>query len=236
VINIDDHSALLSEQVAYYQDRAHEYDEWFFRQGRYDRGPELNQQWFREVEEVRQQLSVFRPEGRVLELACGTGIWTEQLLRHATHITAVDAASEMLVIHRARMQSSVIQYVQADIFEWNPPERYDTVFFGFWLSHIPPERFETFWSLVGTAVKPHGRVFFVDSQYEPMSTAKDHHLEGEQATTVTRRLNDGREFRIVKVFYEPGHLAEQLRELGWNLIIKETAHYFIYGHGWKERR
>jgi demethylmenaquinone methyltransferase/2-methoxy-6-polyprenyl-1,4-benzoquinol methylase len=236
VINIDDHSALLREQVAYYQDRAHEYDEWFFRQGRYDRGPELNQQWFREVEEVRRQLSAFKPEGSVLELACGTGIWTEQLLRHATHITAVDAASEMLAIHRARMQSSAIQYVQADIFDWIPTEQYDAVFFGFWLSHIPPERLESFWSLVGTAVKPQGRVFFVDSQYEPMSTAKDHHLEGEQATTVTRRLNDGREFRIVKVFYKPGPFAEQLRKFGWTLTIQETAHYFIYGYGGKSRR
>jgi demethylmenaquinone methyltransferase/2-methoxy-6-polyprenyl-1,4-benzoquinol methylase len=109
------------------------------------------------------------------------------------------------------------------------------VFFGFWLSHIPPERLKAFWSLVGTAVKPHGRVFFVDSQYEPMSTAKDHHWEGEQATMVTRRLNDGREFRIVKVFYKPDLLAEQLYELGWNLTIEETAHYFIYGHGQKVR-
>jgi demethylmenaquinone methyltransferase/2-methoxy-6-polyprenyl-1,4-benzoquinol methylase len=236
VTNIDDPSALLSEQVAYYQSRAHEYDEWFFRQGRYDRGQELNQQWFQEVEEVRRQLNAFKPEGRILELACGTGIWTKQLLRCATHITGVDAASEMLAIHRARIQSSAIQYVQADIFDWSPPEQYDAVFFGFWLSHIPPERLEAFWNRVGTAMKPQGRVFFVDSQYEPMSTAKDHHLEGEQATTATRRLNDGREFRIVKVFYKPDHLEEQLRKLGWNMTINETAHYFIYGYGGKVRR
>ena len=236
MINIDNHRTLLSEQVTYYQSRAREYDEWFFRQGRYDRGPELNQQWFREVGEVRRQLSVFNPEGHVLELACGTGIWTEQLLRHATRITAVDAAPEMLAIHRARVQSSAIQYVQADIFDWSPTERYDAVFFGFWLSHIPPERFEDFWGLVGTAMKPHGRIFFVDSQYEPMSTAKDHHLEHKQATRVTRRLNDGREFHIVKVFYKPAPLAEKLHELGWDLTIKETAHYFIYGYGGKEKR
>jgi len=236
VINIDDHHTLLSEQIAYYQSRAHEYDEWFFRQGRYDRGPGLNQQWFKEVEEVHRQLRAFKPEGSVLELACGTGIWTGQLLQHATHITAVDAASEMLAIHRARIKSSAIQYVQADIFDWSPPERYDAVFFGFWLSHIPPERLKAFWGLVDTAVKPHGRVFFVDSKYEPMSTAKDHRLEGEQATTVTRRLNNGCEFRIVKVFYKPDHLEKQVRKFGWNLTIKETAHYFIYGYGGKERR
>lgn len=29
---------ILQEQIQYYRDRASEYDEWFFRQGRYDRG------------------------------------------------------------------------------------------------------------------------------------------------------------------------------------------------------
>jgi hypothetical protein len=31
---------LLADQIAYYRARAGEYDEWFLRQGRYDRGLE----------------------------------------------------------------------------------------------------------------------------------------------------------------------------------------------------
>jgi demethylmenaquinone methyltransferase/2-methoxy-6-polyprenyl-1,4-benzoquinol methylase len=226
-----DHGGLLREQVAYYEARANEYDEWFFRKGRYDRGLEVNQQWFREVEEVRQALDAFKPSGRVLELACGTGLWTEQLLRHATHITAVDAASEMLSINQARVQSSKVRYVQADLFEWRPPERFDIVFFGFWLSHVPRERFAAFWALVDSALEPSGRVFFVDSRYDSTSTAKDHHLEGAQSTTATRRLNDGRQFQIVKVFYDSARLTVGLAGLGWDFSISETAHYLIHGHG-----
>src|SRR4029453_6237104 len=91
-----DHSLMLSEQVAYYRARAGEYDDWFLRRDRYDRGPELNRLWFDEVEQVRQALHAFKPAGDVLELASGTGLWTEQLLRYGEvgAITAVDAAAE----------------------------------------------------------------------------------------------------------------------------------------------
>jgi len=234
VTKVSDQSTLLDEQIAYYQARAREYDEWFFRQGRYDRGDELNRQWFSEVEQVRKALDAFGPMGHVLELACGTGLWTEQLVRHAEQLTAIDAVSEMLAINQVRVQSPKVRYLQANIFEWHPEEQYDVVFFGFWLSHVPQEQFEEFWKLVDAALKPAGRVFFVDSRYDVTSTAKDHHLEGSGATTVKRRLNDGREFRIVKIFYEAAKLAGRLGELQWRFEIEETDTYFIYGSGDKK--
>ena len=225
---------LLDEQIAYYQARAQEYDEWFFRQGRYDRGQELNRQWFSEVEQVRQALEAFKPTGQVLEIACGTGLWTEQLIRHAEQITAVDAVAEVLAINQARIQSPKVKYLQENIFEWQPQTKFDVVFFGFWLSHVPQEHFTSFWNLMDTALQPDGRIFFVDSRYDVTSTAKDHHLSGAAATTVTRRLNDGREFQIVKIFYEADKLTTKLDGLGWCFELKETDTYFIYGRGQKK--
>jgi demethylmenaquinone methyltransferase/2-methoxy-6-polyprenyl-1,4-benzoquinol methylase len=225
------HETLLQEQIAYYRARAHEYDEWFLRQGHYDRGPELNRQWFSEVEQVHKALDQFAPAGRILELACGTGLWTEQLVRHAEHITAVDASPEMLAINQGRVGSSKVRHVQADLFKWRPDEQYNVVFFGFWLSHVLPERFHAFWDLVRSSLTPEGRVFFVDSLYNPTSTAIDHRLSEHQPTTLTRRLNDGRTFRIVKVFYEPDELTAKLNDLGWNIRVQTTANYFLYGAG-----
>ncbi|MDI7276169.1 MAG: class I SAM-dependent methyltransferase [Anaerolineae bacterium] len=226
-----EHDLLLQEQIAYYAARAAEYDEWFLRQGRYDRGPELNRRWFEEVAEVRKALAAFAPAGQVLELACGTGLWTERLLQHATSVTAVDAVPEVLALNRARLRSPRVRYVQADIFRWRPAERYDVVFFAFWLSHVPPERFVAFWELVDAALAPQGRVFFVDSRYEPTSAATDHRLGPRTGTTATRRLNDGRTFRIVKVFYDAAELSQRLEGLGWRLGVRETATYFIFGEG-----
>jgi demethylmenaquinone methyltransferase/2-methoxy-6-polyprenyl-1,4-benzoquinol methylase len=56
-------------------------------------------------------------------------------------------------------------------------------------------------------------------------------LPEPEATVLCRRLNDGREFQIYKVFYDPADLTERLRELGWYFDIRQTGHYFLYGSG-----
>ncbi len=230
-----DLSGLIRDQIEYYRARANEYDQWFFRQGRYDQGEALNRLWFREVEQVREALHHFRPAGRVLELACGTGLWTEQIVAHADHITAVDSSAEVIALNAGRVDSPLVEYLQADIFEWQPEKRFDLVFFAFWLSHVPAERFEPFWRTVASALKPGGRVFFVDSAYSETSSARDHVLEGPQATTINRRLNDGREFRIVKIFYRPEDLRAQLAALGFRAQVRQTANYFLYGQAERAR-
>ncbi|MBN2371825.1 MAG: class I SAM-dependent methyltransferase, partial [Vicinamibacteria bacterium] len=101
-----DHDPPLNGQRAYYRARAQEHDERFHRQGRYDRGVEPSRRWLEEIESARERPSAFRPEGNVLELACGTDLWTEQLLSHAARITAVDAAGEMPAINKASGESA----------------------------------------------------------------------------------------------------------------------------------
>ena len=211
--------ALLASQIAYYRARAPEYDEWWRREGRYARGEAQRTRWRAEAAEVDAALHRFAPAGRILEFACGTGIWTEKLAPQAASLTAVDASPEAIAINAARVRSPRVHYVQADLFQWAPDGRYDTVFFGFWLSHVPPERFDAFWALVRDCLAPGGRVFFVDGQREPTSTAVDNELPAEPSTTLDRRLNDGRVFRIVKIFHEPAVLADRLRTLGWEPAV-----------------
>lgn len=221
---------VLEEQIAYYRNRAGEYDEWFLRQGRYDHGPELNRRWFDEVDQVARALTAFAPAGDVLELASGTGLWTQRLITTARSVTAVDSSPEAHALNRQRLgETAPVRFLEADLFQWQPDRQYDTVFFSFWLSHVPPERLESFWDVVRAALAPGGRVFFVDALYEETSTAKDHQLEGPDAHAVTRRLNGGQEYRIVKVFYRPDDLARQLSAWGWNAHIERTQTYFYYG-------
>ena len=226
-----DDTPLLAAQIAYYRARAPEYDEWWLREGRYDRGASVNMQWANERTALASALERFRPAGRVLELACGTGIWTEKLFPFAAQLTAVDSSPEMLALNAARLKSARVRYVTADLFRWRPDGQFDTVFFSFWLSHVPPERFDSFWRMVCDCLAPGGRVFFVDSLRNPTSTAIDNALPKEPTTMLQRRLNDGREFQIYKVFYAPDELELRLRELGWQMEIRRTERFFIHGCG-----
>jgi demethylmenaquinone methyltransferase/2-methoxy-6-polyprenyl-1,4-benzoquinol methylase len=220
---------LLGGQLQYYRARAPEYDEWFLRQGRYDRGSSHRAAWFSEVAVVEAALRDALPGGEILELACGTGLWTRHLAAGRRRVIAVDGSPEAIEINRKRVQADAVEYVVADVFSWEPPaSRFDAVFFAFWLSHVPASRFDAFWEAVKRALKPGGFAFFVDSLLEQTSTAIDHR-QLDESGIVERKLNDGRAFRVVKVFYEPAQLEHQLLTQGWQGWVRSSGKFFLYG-------
>jgi demethylmenaquinone methyltransferase/2-methoxy-6-polyprenyl-1,4-benzoquinol methylase len=223
--------ALLEQQIAYYRARASEYDAWWFRTGRFDRGEANNAAWRADaaaVEKAVAEMLERESPAHVLELACGTGLFTRHLAPRVGALTAVDASPEVIAINRARVASGNVHYVEADLFAYEPDTRYDCVFMSFWLSHVPHARFDAFWAMVRRALAPGGFAYIVDSAHDPTSHAVDHPTPDRFAGIVTRRLDDGREFRIVKVFWEPGALAARLRECGFDADIGATKRYFLY--------
>jgi demethylmenaquinone methyltransferase/2-methoxy-6-polyprenyl-1,4-benzoquinol methylase len=229
---IADDPQLLAGQIAYYRARAAEYDAWWFRRGRFDRGATNNAAWRGDVAVVERavmaMLEDWRPSS-VVELACGTGLFTRHLAPRAGHVTAIDAAPEVIAINQRRVAAPNVCYVRADLFEWQPQQQYDCVFMSFWLSHVPSARFASFWTTVRRALAPGGFAYVVDSVHDPTSTAANHPTPDRDAGIVTRKLDDGREFRIVKVFHEPAPLAASLEALGFTARIGKTPRYFIYG-------
>lgn len=230
----NDHQ-IIQDQIEYYRARANEYDEWFYRQGRFDRGIENNQHWFNEIAAVQRALHQLGTVDRVLELACGTGIWTKELLTIGNQITAIDASSEVLEINRHKLgASSQVVYQQRDLFSWEPQQQYDLVFFSFWLSHVPPQRLTAFLQNVAGALRADGKLFIVDSRFESTSTATNHVLVDDGNIIKTRKLNDGREFQIVKKFYQPDELQQHLEVSGIDADVKVTERYFVYAIGTKK--
>lgn len=218
---------LLADQRSFYRARAAEYDQWWQRRGRYDHGPDDAADWDRQIQLVVQAVDRFGPVGDVLELAGGTGWWSQHLSQTAKTLTVLDSSRETLRINRERVDRPV-SYILADIFGWRPDRRYDTVFFSFWLSHVPRRLFETFWALVGSCLRPEGQAFLIDNRRDPTRTAQDPYVIDEADDIQRRRLSDGSEHRVVKVFYEPDELAERLQRLGWVADLAGTSR-FIYG-------
>ncbi|MFI0239332.1 class I SAM-dependent methyltransferase [Streptomyces sp. NPDC016845] len=206
-----DDDALLAEQRAYYRAAAPEYD-----------------RPYAEYEALQQLLAVVDDlpiGGDVLELACGTGQWTRRLAARARSVTAVDAATEVLALARERTTSPTVQFIEADLFQWQPPRRYDTVFFAFWLSHIPPTRLPDFWNTVSAALAPGGKVIFIDDG--PAAATYEEVLTNQPTPAALRRLDDGSQYRIVKVFHDAQTLTDDLTALGWSVHIQTKAGNFI---------
>ena len=235
-----DQRTILGEQQKYYRARAPEYDDWWFRRGRYDGGPDHTAAWNTEVAFVEAALGKLLPVENALELACGTGLWTRHLATGAARLTAVDAVPEVIAINRQQVTAGNVEYIQADLFQWRPAERYDLVFFGFWLSHIPGAALEEFWDMVAGCLNPGGRVFFVDNMPAPGGTklgkpnlsqpnwGGERRL-GEGEEIVERTLADGRNFRIVKNYFEPDALMAQLAMRGWRGRVRSSGDFFIFG-------
>src|SRR5712691_8201041 len=209
---------VIQEQIAYYRARAQEYD-----QSLVQNGTPNNQQGNGEFEEAARMLRSRGAFKEVLELACGTGIWTRLLLEIGQQVTAIDASPEMLELCRQKVGEIRIRYQQADVFEWEPDQRYDLIFFTHWLSHVPPNSLASFLAKVTRAVRPGGQIFIVD-QYAP--TPEDEQVAFDEIFA-RRPLADQRTFTIVKVFYNLDALLLRLQRLGFVVIVRKLDASFF---------
>ncbi len=225
--------ALLTEQLDYYRARASEYDEWWERRGRYDRGPEATARWRSEIETVRSAFDELPFDGDVLELAAGTGYWTDLLARGAARVTAIDGSAEMIAINQARLgaRAARVDYRRLDLFDWKPACRWDGLVFCFWISHVPRERLAGFLHTCREALHDGATMFFLDGQRVDESTAVDHVLPDGDREVMVRRLNDGREFRIVKNYHRAAELTALAGAAGFALDVRYTETFFQYGVG-----
>ena len=83
-----DPDAVLREQRHYYALRAGEYDDAYVRERQHDRGPVANEEWREEMTRLQNIFDRVPLEGDIVELAAGTGVWTERLVQRARSMTA----------------------------------------------------------------------------------------------------------------------------------------------------
>jgi demethylmenaquinone methyltransferase/2-methoxy-6-polyprenyl-1,4-benzoquinol methylase len=212
--------------VAYYEARAGEYDDWYLRRGRYSRGPIHDAAWNAELDGAGAWLDGLPISGEIVELAAGTGWWSP-LLASKGELWLYDAAEaplerarERLLAHRLRAHIHVRD-------AWAEPDReVDAVVATFWLSHVPRDRTVEFLVLVRRWLRPGGVLALMDSLPDPQSGAADNPPPRDDVAV--RRLEDGREFTIVKVFRTPDEIEAALLAAGFaSAEVTTTGRFFV---------
>ena len=212
--------------IDYYQARAPEYDDWYLRRGRYARGAIDDAVWNAELDAAGRWLDALPWHGEIIELAAGTGWWSPllasrgELSLYDASPAALDRARERLVAHGLRAHLHVRD-------AWAEPDRaVDGLFMGFWLSHVPRERLDEFLGLARRWLREDGRLAAIDSLADSASGAADHPQPADDIAV--RRLADGREFTIVKVYYAPDELAAALGRAGFEDVeVTTTGRFFL---------
>ena len=135
----------------------------------------------------------------------------------------------MLARNRAEVDSPNVTYVQADLFDWQPSRTYDVVFFGFWLSHVPPVDSTSSgpWSGGASALTAGSR----SSTRTSAARASTKFAWSTACRLARRALADGRELESIKLFWNADELAARLRAIGWTFDIRLVGDVFMYGVG-----
>jgi demethylmenaquinone methyltransferase/2-methoxy-6-polyprenyl-1,4-benzoquinol methylase len=214
--------------VDYYEARAGEYDDWYLRRGRYARGPIHDAAWNAELDGAGTWLDRLPIRGEIVELAAGTGWWSP-LLASKGELSIYDAAPAPLDRARDRLLAHGLRaHIHVRDAWAEPDRRVDALFCGFWLSHVERARTGDFLALARRWLKPGGLFAFVDSLPDPQSGAADH--PAPSGDTSIRRLDDGREFTIVKVYRDPAELEAALRGAGFATAeVTTTGRFFVVG-------
>jgi len=207
----------MDELATYYAKRANEYERIYAKPER--------QADLRTLEaRVRKMLA----GRRVLELACGTGYWTDIFAPAAAQVTALDLNEEVLEIARSKKNAGKVTFLRGSAYEIPDLGRaYDALFAGFWWSHVPLERLDGFLVDCQSAVAPGALIAFLDNRYvEGSSTPVTRHdLQGN--TYQMRKLDDGSPHEVLKNFPTESELIQRVSRLGWGANVELLEHYWL---------
>jgi trans-aconitate methyltransferase len=191
----------IDSQIAYYDARAAEYESSVnYKSGRFI-DPNADAEALAWLQKIVRGLPFV---ATTLELGCGTGIWTRELLRTTRQLHALDSSSQMLELNR-RACGDAVAYERANIFAWEPAQQFDRIVAGFVLSHVPDDLLEDFVDRLQRWNSIQGEVVLIDE-----AVPADGESSGSEAI---RELADGTRHAIVKVCRSVGQIRESFERV-----------------------
>jgi demethylmenaquinone methyltransferase/2-methoxy-6-polyprenyl-1,4-benzoquinol methylase len=211
------HCVRMDKLAAYYARRAAEYERIYAKPER--------QADLRALEaRIRHMLA-----GRkVLELACGTGYWTDLYAPDAAQVTALDVNEEMLEIARSKKNARKVDFVRGSAYEIPDFGRtHDALFAGFWWSHVQLEKLDPFLESISPAIRPGGLIAFLDNRYVEGSSTPVSRRDADGNTYQARKLDDGSSHEVLKNFPAEGELIRRVSRHGWGANVDLFQYYWL---------
>ncbi len=185
----------------YYSKRAREYERIYHKRERQE-----------DLTRLREYLCLAVKGHRVLELACGTGYWTEAIAEAAETVLATDASDEVLEVARSKCLDPVrVSFALADAYGIRVPGDFTAGFAGFWWSHIPRAKLPAFLVRFHSALLPGARVIFADNRFVTGSSTPICRRDEAGNTYQLRRLDDGTSHEVLKNFPSAQELIDVLQ-------------------------
>lgn len=205
------------KMVSYYAARAPEYDRIYLK-------PERQA----DIAELRERLPTLFAGKRVLEVACGTGFWTQFIAPRARAMVALDAAPETMAIAARRVPPGSVRFVQGDAYALPTDQGvFDAAFAGFWFSHVPQSRQRAFLCGLGAVLAPGATVVLLDNRYVPGSSTPIAETDAAGDCYQSRILDDGTKHRVLKNFPTQARLHQVLEGLGEQLVLTQLTYYWL---------
>lgn len=202
----------------YYAVRAPEYDAVYLKPER--------QADLRELEITIPALLAGR---RVLEVAAGTGYWTQFIAPHAKEMLATDFNIETLAVAKQRGDFANLSFAVADAYCL--PERlkdFDGAFAGFWFSHIAKARRAEFLRGLHQHLKTGARVVLLDNRYVLGSSTPIAKVDECGDSYQLRHLNNGAEHLVIKNFPDFTELQALLADCAVNMNYQESEYFWTF--------
>ncbi len=207
--------------VSYYADRAQEYERIYHK-------PERQA-------DLRQLRSFVESEFSgtdVFEVACGTGYWTEILARTAASVFATDISEEVLAVARSKpIDSQRVTFRREDAHALPIlPRRFTGGFSGFWWSHVPKARIQSFLRGFHRVLSSSARVVFIDNAYVEGSSTPISRTDEQGDTYQIRRLDDGSTHEVLKNFPTESELFAAVDCLATDVRVEFLQYYWILSY------
>lgn len=164
----------------------------------------------------------------VLEIAAGTGYWSQFIAPACASLTLTDGNLEPLEIARNRVLGRAV-FLQADAYALSPDlGSFDAAFAGFWISHVPIERRREFMVNLHARLRPDAVVIFMDNRYVEGSSTPIAETDAAGNTYQVRPLDDGSSHRVLKNFPDEAQMQALVEDFGEAGTWRETDYFWTF--------